>query len=103
MFYSYMSLVHRTMWQEHDIKKIFSSKTKKETIQKILSNNSNKKRAFVSLKKKKSNNSSELSIKILFNKEKFNPPQLGLFSKRRERKEEGLKRQITVQRTPRDF
>lgn len=72
MFYSYMSLVHRTMWQEHDIKKIFSFKTKKETIQKILSNNSNKKRAFVSLKKKKSNNSSELSIKILFNKEKFN-------------------------------
>lgn len=52
MFYSYMSLVHRTMWQEHDIKKIFSFKTKKETIQKILSNNSNKKRAFVSLKKK---------------------------------------------------
>lgn len=51
------------MWQEHDIKKIFSFKTKKETIQKILSNNSNKKRAFVSLKKKKSNNSSELSIK----------------------------------------
>lgn len=73
------------MWQEHNIKKIFSSKTKTETIRKILSNNSNKKRAVVSLKKKKSNNSSELSIKYYLIKKNLTTAILGLFSNEKKR------------------